>query len=277
LWCSWQQYHNFTDVFFDRFLLQELDDITYTSEGWEHIERTLQKKRGGILMMSHMGNWEIASHLLKRKQQEVRLLLYMGIKHKEQIERLQKESLSQMGVNIIAVDQNGGSPLDLVDGIKFINSGGLVSLAGDLIWKKNQRTIMVKFLGHEVYLPETPHVFALLSGAPLFIFFSFRTGKKQYHFTLSEPMYLQASSRVERAETIRQSAQRYADILEETLRHNPLQWYHFASLWQSANEGPLNQVPLFQEIPEPPFGVTTFQRAKVLRKIKSGDMNLYFE
>ncbi|MFC1814834.1 lauroyl acyltransferase [Thermodesulfobacteriota bacterium] len=227
LGCAWRQFHNFADVFFDRFLLQEFDDIAYTSEGLEHLEQTLQEKRGGILLMSHMGNWEIAAHLLKRKLQGMRLLLYMGVKAKEQIEGIQKESLSDSGIRIIAVDQQGGSPVDIVEGIKFIESGGLVSLTGDLIWKKDQRTIPVKFLGQEAYFPETPYLFALLSKAPLFIFFAFRTGKKQYHFTLSEPLYVQASSRSERAQAIRQFAQKYANILEETLRRNPLQWYHF--------------------------------------------------
>ena len=151
----------------------------------------------------------------------------MGVKHKEHVEGIQKESLSRSGIQIIAVDQHGGSPLDIVEGIKFIKSGGVVSLTGDVIWKKDQRIIPVKFLEHEVYLPETPHLFALLSGAPLLIFFAFRTGKQQYHFTLSKPLYLRVSSRGERTEAIRQSAQGYADIMEEILRRYPLQWYHF--------------------------------------------------
>lgn len=227
LGCAWRQFHSFTDVFFDRFLLQEFEDITYTSEGWEHIEHALAQKTGGILLMSHVGNWEVAAHLLKKKDENMRLLLYMGIKHKERIEGIQKESLSQSGIKIIAIDSGGGSPMDLVEGIKFIDSNGLVSLTGDRVWKEDQRTVPVEFLGHEVKLPETPHLFALLSGAPLFIFFAFRTGKKQYHFTLSKPLYVQASSRDKRAEAIRQSAQQYANIMAETLRRHPLQWYHF--------------------------------------------------
>lgn len=227
LWCAWQQFHNFTDVFFDRILLHEFNDITYSSEGWEHLEEALKNKRGGILLMSHMGNWEIAAHLLKRKKKELKLLLYMGVKQKEQIEQVQKESLSQSGIKIIAVDQEGGSPLDIVEGIKFIESGGLVSLTGDLIWKKDQQTVPVKFLGHEVLLPKAPYLLAIVSGAPLFVFFAFHTRKKQYHFTLSEPIFIQASSRDKRAEAIRQAAQRYADILETKLRRHPLQWYHF--------------------------------------------------
>jgi predicted LPLAT superfamily acyltransferase len=227
LWCTWRQFHNFTHVFLDRYLLQESDDITYTSEGMEHLEHVLAKGQGGILLMSHMGNWEVAAHLLKRKLTNLRLLLYMGARQKEQIEQLQKETIAQSGIRIIAVDEGGGSPLDLVEGIKFIESGGVVSLTGDLVWTKDQRTIPVNFLGQDILLPEAPHLFALLSGAPLFIFFAFRTGRNAYRFTLSEPIYLAAASRDERAGTIRRSAQKYADVLAAALRNHPLQWYHF--------------------------------------------------
>ena len=230
LWCAWRQFHNFADVFMDRFVLQESDDITFTSEGSEHLEQSIDNGKGVILLMSHMGNWDIAAHLLKRKLNHIRLLLYMGVKQKEQIEQIQKESLSQSGIQIIAVEQDGGSPMDILEGIRFIESGGVVSLTGDLVWAKDQRTVPVKFLGREILLPETPHLFALLSGAPVFIFFAFRTGKHQYHFTMSEPIALGFTSREERTAAIRQSAQQYAEILEATLRQYPLQWYHFKPL-----------------------------------------------
>jgi predicted LPLAT superfamily acyltransferase len=227
LWCAWRQFHNFTDVFLDRFLLQDFDNIRITSEGLDYLKQTIEKGKGGILLMSHMGNWEMAAHLLMREFNQIRLLLYMGVKQKEQIEQLQKEGLSNRGIRIIAVDQEGGSPLDIVEGIRFIQTGGFVSLTGDLLWRKAQRRLAVTFLGHEVYLPETPHLFALLAGAPLFIFFAFRKGKNRYHFTISTPIRLSASIRAERAAVIHQSAQKYADILQEYLRLYPLQWYHF--------------------------------------------------
>ena len=230
LWCAWRQFHNFTDVFMDRFVLQESDELTFTSEGFEHLLKSIDAGQGGILLMSHMGNWDVAAHLLKRKVNRIRLLLYMGVKQKEQIEQLQKESLAQSGIQIIAVEQDGGSPVDIIEGIKFIKSGGVVSLTGDLVWNKDQRTVPVKFLERDILLPETPHLFALLSGAPLFIFFAFRTGKNQYHFTMSEPIALDCNSREERAGAIRKSAQHYADTLEATLRTYPLQWYHFKPL-----------------------------------------------
>ncbi|MBW2589439.1 MAG: lysophospholipid acyltransferase family protein [Deltaproteobacteria bacterium] len=225
IWCTWRQYHNFTHVFMDRFMIVDSEGITHTSEGWEYLEEAVEKGKGAIILMSHMGNWETAAHLLSRKQYGMRLLLYMGIKAKEQIEKMQKESLSKGGIKIVAVDQDGGSPFDILEGIKFLREGGLVSLTGDRIWSGNERTVAIKFLNHEVYLPVAPHIFALLSKVPLFVFFSFRSGPKSYHFKISEPIYVKAASRADRQEAIERSAQKYADHIQQNLRTHPLQWY----------------------------------------------------
>ncbi len=225
LWCVWRQYHNFTHVYLDRYKLYDRNDLSYTSEGMEHLERAIREKTGGIILMSHVGNWEIAAHLLRRTG--LRLMLYMGIKNKEQIERVQKQSLEETGIRIIAVEQEGGSPFDLIEGIDFIRGGGLVSLAGDRLWRNDQRAIAVRFLGRRAVLPETPHLFALLSGAPLFTFFAFRTGKRSYHFSITPPRYVRAAARSGRTGAISRSAQEYADLLAETARAHPFEWYHF--------------------------------------------------
>ena len=232
LWCAWRQFHNFTHVYQDRFVLQDSKELNTTSEGMQHLKDAVLKGKGAILLMSHMGNWEMAAHLLKRELKDLRLLLYMGIKQKEQLERLQKEALMQSGIRIIAVEKGGGSPMDLVEGNKFIESGGVISMTGDLVWKREQRLIPVQFLGREILLPEVPHVLALLSGAPIIIFFAFRTAKRRYRFTMTEPLYLKAASRKDRNAVIRKSAQAYARVLEETLRQHPLQWYHFRPFFE---------------------------------------------
>ncbi len=224
-YCVWKQYHSFTHVFIDRHIFENNGDITYTSEGWEHIEEAARNKTGGLILMSHMGNWEVAAHLLKRKG--MKALLYMGIKQKEKIERLQKESLSKSGLRVVAVSQDGGSPFDIIDGINYLKEGGFVSLTGDRIWREDQRALNVKFLGHEVALPETPHIFALLSGAPLFIFFAFRKGKKSYHFKISGPKYVTVKTRKQRKEALQKSLQDYANMMEETLKDFPFEWFHF--------------------------------------------------
>ncbi|QTA79590.1 Lipid A biosynthesis acyltransferase family protein [Desulfonema limicola] len=225
--CAWKQFHNFTTVFTDRLGLQKSQEISYTSSGWNHIEEAVRNKTGGIILMSHMGNWEMAAHLFKKKMPDAPLLFYMGVKHKEQMENIQKQSLAQSGIKIIAADQTASSPFDLIEGINFLKSGGLVSLTGDIIWHKYQRSVEVEFLGQKAVIPEVPHIFALLSGVPLFVFFAFRSQENQYYFTITEPLFIKSTSRKNRNAEIKKSAQRYADLLEKALGQYPFQWYHF--------------------------------------------------
>jgi len=177
--------------------------------------------------MSHIGNWEVAAHLFKEKR-DIPLLLYMGAKHKEQMERIQKESLYQRDIKIIALDQGSDSPFDIIEGVNFLKSGGFVSIAGDVIWHKKQRTVSVQFLDHIVNLPETPHILSLLSGAPLFIFFAFRTNDRQYHFSVTRHRPIRSASCSDRKEAVRRSIQEYASLLEKAVREHPLEWYHFS-------------------------------------------------
>lgn len=225
LWLTWRQFHGFTDVFLDRFLLQSSDDITYTSEGWDILRKAAEDGKGGIVLMSHMGNWDVAAHLLRKNG--LRLLLFMGAREKEQLEKMQKESLAESGLTVISVDREGGSPFDILEGLRFLKEGGLISLTGDRVWTAGQRTVQVNFMGHSVLLPEAPHSIALLSGAPLFVFFAFRTGDRHYHFSISGPIRVSAPSRRDRERAIRRSAQQYADILAGKTRQYPVQWYHF--------------------------------------------------
>ncbi len=177
--------------------------------------------------MSHAGNWEAAAHHLRRILPEINLLLYMGRKQKEEIEKFQKEDLMDSGIRVLAVDEKSGSPFEIVEGVKHLRGGGMISMAGDVLWRKDQRNVKVSFLGHEALLPETPYLFALLSNVPLYFFFAWRTGKGRYHVSISEPIPMKCDSRAQRQQTIIETAQRYADHLAENIRKYPFQWYHF--------------------------------------------------
>ncbi len=158
--CAWRQYHHFVHVFLDRFRLAEGDDLPTTYEGWEHIVAATESGRGGIILMSHVGSWEIAARLLQhygRNHPRMRLLLYLGAKHREQIERRQKKSVEQSGIRVVSVPEGGGSAMDILEGLHFLREGGLVSLTGDRLWSREQRAVTVRFAGGEARIPEIPY------------------------------------------------------------------------------------------------------------------------
>lgn len=233
LCCAWKQFHMFTTVFVDRFTLRHIGDISFTSQGWEYLEQALEAKAGGVILMSHVGNWEMAAHLWTMNQADFPLMLYMGAKPGEQIERLQKQDLREKGIRILAAGDDAGSPFDILEGINFLKSGGFVSITGDTVRDCRQRTVTASFLGHEVRLPELPHLLAQLSGAPVFTLFCFRDGPGKYRVSVTPPRYLNPGSGQQRKAIIQQSAQEYAQILEASVTEFPFQWYHFKLFWST--------------------------------------------
>lgn len=227
LWCVWKQYHSFARVFVDRFEYTHFENISYVSEGEEYLDDALSNKRGGIILMSHLGNWEIAAHILKQKYKDLPLLLYMGARNKEQIEKLQKKSLKESGIQVLVAEEGEEAPYDIIQGVRFLRAGGFVSMTGDVLWHSEQRRVEATFLNHSVRLAEVPHYLALISGVPLFVLFSFRIGKGKYSFSVSEPIYLSAESKAQKKDVVQQSVQNYASLLEEKIKEHPFQWYHF--------------------------------------------------
>jgi lauroyl/myristoyl acyltransferase len=224
LYCVWKQYHNFTNVYTIRFVAKWKDEVEFTDEGWEYLGEAVEKKTGAIIVMSHIGNWELAAEMLNRKG--LPIMLYLGAKHKEQVERIQKDKLAQSGIKIVATSEKESSPFALLEGINFLREGGIVSMTGDRLWG-DQRSVKVNFLGHEVQLPDAPHLFALMSGAPLMTFFVNQKAPGKYHIAVSRGRQVLAASRQDRANAVLASAQAYAGELEQMARQHPFEWHHF--------------------------------------------------
>ena len=221
---AWSQFHAFAGLFAERLRLARGKEPTYRSEGWEHLEAAGDTGGGGIILMSHLGHWELAARLFRRKG--LRLLLYLGARQKEQIEATQKADLLGDGVKLLVVDEGGKAALNSLEGLHFLKEGGFVSLPGDRVASASARTVDVSFLGHSITLPQAPYAMALVAGAPLFIFFSLRDPDGGYRI-ICKPIPLEKVSRKERPAAIQRAAQEYADTLAEVARSYPEQWYCF--------------------------------------------------
>jgi predicted LPLAT superfamily acyltransferase len=225
--CAWRQFHNFASVFAERLTLESGREIEYLSDGWEYLQKAAERGTGGIIIMSHVGNWEVAARLFRRRN--MKMMLFMGTREGEGIERLQKSDLKVDRVRVAAIPEGAKSTLDGLEGLKFIRRGGFISMAGDRVGHPGQRCVPVRFLGHEVSMPEAPYRFAAISHTPLFVFFVFRTGKRKYLIRITPLKIIGRTSRSERRKAIQQAAQEYSYQLEEAVRQFPYQWYHFGN------------------------------------------------
>ncbi|MBI5487876.1 MAG: lysophospholipid acyltransferase family protein [Deltaproteobacteria bacterium] len=222
---AWRQFHAFASLFAERLRLRADEPFEVEEEGLEALGAAAREGRGAVLVMSHVGSWEIAARLLRRRG--FRMMLHMGAREREQVERAQKADLRVDGVEVVVAGAGEGSAFDGVEGLRFLRGGGFVSLPADRPRAGESRIVDVRFAGRPARLSAAPWVLALVSGAPLFHFFSMRLGRRRYRFTAAGPVRLEVASRAAREEAIRRAAQCYADELEAVVRRHPEQWYSF--------------------------------------------------
>jgi predicted LPLAT superfamily acyltransferase len=231
LYCAWRQFHSFAATFGDRIDFEGEQERSLSTQGKEGLLEAARRGSGGIILMSHLGSYEIAA----RSFQEVGLkhLLIMGEKEAKQVARDQRENLQARGVTIQVAGGPDESLFDGLEAIPFIRKGGFVSLAGDLSWTRQRSFLPVKFFDQEVALSAGPHLLALLTGAPLFLLFTFRDREGKQQVLIAPPREVKASSRSERNTALQASAQTYAGALEAMVRQHPFQWYIFEPFFRS--------------------------------------------
>jgi predicted LPLAT superfamily acyltransferase len=240
LYCAWRQFHSFAGTYADRIEAYANKDLTTQAKGREKLIEAGRRGTGGIILISHMGSYEVAVRAFQ--ELGLRLLIIMGERESKQVARDQRETMMAQGIQIHVATAQDASPFGGLDALKFIREGGFVSLAGDLVWTDQRSLAPVTFFNREMGFPAGPHLLALVSGAPLFTLFTVRVKKGKYELLLSAPRHVKALSRRERNAAIQKSAQDYAGSLEAMVRRHPFQWYIFE--------------PFFPEVPDEQKGAS---------------------
>ncbi len=225
LYCTWRQFHSYAATFAERIEFDRNKRLTTSTQGRENLVEVARRGRGGVILMSHLGSFEIAAGVFR--EVGPKLLLIMGEKEAKQVARDQREAMKARGIHIQVAAAGEEFPFAGVEAIQFVREGGFVSVAGDLVWTEQRSRLPVTLFGHEVGLSAGPHLLALVSNAPLFTMFAFRAEKGKYLITMSSPREVKATSRSERSAALQASAQAYANALEEMVRQHPFQWYIF--------------------------------------------------
>ena len=225
LYCTWCQFHSYAATFAERIEFAREKGVTTSTQGRENLVEAARRGSGGIILMSHLGSFEIAAQAFR--ELKLRLLLIMGEKEAKQVARDQREAMKARGIHIQVAAPGEDFLFGGVEAIQFVRGGGFVSVAGDLVWTEQRSRLPVSFFGHEVGLSAGPHLLALVSNAPLFTMFTFRVEKGRHLIIISPPREVKATSRSARSAALQASAQAYADDLEEMVRQHPFQWYIF--------------------------------------------------
>lgn len=232
---SFRHFMQFGEVLLDKFLAWmggiSLADVLMETDGF--FERGHADKKGGIIIVSHLGNIEIC-HAIAHQQPNLKLNLLVYTKHAKKFNALMKK-FNHRQIEMIQVTEM--TPAFAMVMSERVAAGEFIAIAGDRtpVTGGDGRTSFVDFLGHEAALPQGAYILAGLLKCPVYLMFCLKH-KQQYTVYLEQFAESLALPRKDRAEYLQQYAQAYADRLKFYCTKAPLQWFNFYQFWHDSKK-----------------------------------------
>jgi len=192
-------------------------------EGFEHIVAGLERGRGVILALPHVGGWEWAGRWLVGRGYPVSVVAEVLEPPEAFAEfRALRESF---GFEVIGLDEHAGVAV-----LDALRANRIVCLLSDRDIQGNG--VPVTFFGEETTIPAGPAFFALRSGAALVPVAVYFTGALHGHLGIVEPALAVAREGSLREDVARISAALVARF-EALIARAPAQWHMFQPNWPS--------------------------------------------
>jgi len=197
--------------------------LTFTHEGIENIENLVKNGKGGILVSAHLGNWEVAGHLLDRIDATINVLMYDG--EAEQIKAYMQQFDNKRSFNIIYIREDLSHVYELS---AALNRNELICVHADR-YRPGNRLMQHDFLGEKATFPAGPFILASKLRAPVSFVFAFKETTFHYHF------YSFPAKTYEGRGTagMEQMLDDYVAIVEEKLKQYPEQWFNYYDFWKA--------------------------------------------
>jgi len=193
---------------------------TFSMEGEEHLISMEAGGKGGLLLSAHLGNWEIAGNLLKKREINSTVnVLMLDAEHKKIKAFLDKQTNGAL-FNIIPITDDFSYLIKLKQAAA---RNELICLHADR-FMEGAKTIEKEFFGKKVLLPSGPFELGKLLKIPVSVVFAVKTTKR--HYDLSATELIENSD----AEKVSDS---YISALETQVVKHPEQWFNYFDYFES--------------------------------------------
>ncbi len=199
--------------------------IRFQFEGEDFLRQMVSQKKGGLLLSAHMGNWEIAGHLLQRLGTEMHIVMYDG--EEQQIKDYLESITEKHSARIILIKED----LSHIYAIQeALSKNAFVCMHADRFLEGN-KTISASFLQKPALFPAGPFLLARTFQVPVSYVFAMKDNAYDYHFYASPPKIYSGN----RESAIHDMLRDYSSAMENTIRKYPLQWYNYYDFWLKIN------------------------------------------
>jgi predicted LPLAT superfamily acyltransferase len=196
--------------------------FSFEFEGEDYLRQMVDMRKGGLLLSAHIGNWEIAGHLLKRLNTPVHIVMFDG--EHEKIKQYLDAVTGERWAHIIIIKNDFSHIYEISDALK---NNELVCIHADRFLEGN-KVLNASLLGEPAQFPAGPFLLACTFRVPVSFVFAMKETNLHYHFYASEPRYCIQGDR-----EIAQQAllSEFTVELEKKMKAYPEQWYNYYDFW----------------------------------------------
>jgi predicted LPLAT superfamily acyltransferase len=204
-------------------ILTGINPFTHINlEGTERISAMLQEGKGGLVVSAHLGNWEVAGHLLQRMNVQVNILMYDG--EGEELKKYMEQYDSRRSFNIIYIKEDLSHVYEISAALR---RNELICMHADR-FRPGNRTIEHNFLGEKALFPAGPFILASKLKVPVCFVFGFKEGNFRYRYYSYPARIYEGRGTTGMEEMLND----YVNILEEKLKLYPEQWFNYFDFWK---------------------------------------------
>jgi KDO2-lipid IV(A) lauroyltransferase len=192
--------------------------------GKEYLEEAIQRGKGGLALISHMGCWEgtamgvpmlgIPAYAIGKK---------LG---NEKLNTLLFESRGKKGVPTLA----RGSSYKTI--LRVLSENNLIGILIDQ--DTDVRGVFVDFYGKPAYTPIGAAMLAMDSGAPVLPMFYLKKPDDTYKFIIEKEIPLAMTGN--RRQDMEENTRRFHGVIEKYIKKYPTQWVWMHNRWKTTPE-----------------------------------------
>lgn len=200
-------------------------------ENGEIIHQLLDERRGAVLVISHLGNFEVC-RCLSARHPHMRLTVMVHAKNSRKFNHFFREQIGHCHTDLLQVTEITPATAMLLS--ERVERGEFVVIAGDRIPVNSpDNSISTRFFGELAPFPAGPFTLAAILRVPLVTVFCTRALQDhgRYHIGFQWLSQAVQVSRRERARHLQSLVEDYARQLEAQCQRYPLQWFNFFDFW----------------------------------------------
>jgi KDO2-lipid IV(A) lauroyltransferase len=193
-------------------------------EDFHHLDAALAKGRGAIVVLAHMGNWEVGGLAVSRKGYDLSSIArpienpYLDA----YVNRLRKSTGQEIIPKHRAVRSMAES----------LKANKILAILADQNARKNG--IFVPFFGRPASTVRSPALMALKYGAPILAVNLFRSGRNEYRCVMTPEIPIPRG--LDREKTVEKITADVTARLEGFIREHPEQWMWLHARWKTKPE-----------------------------------------